>query len=246
MELGSAIEALSTAKTKDEAFAVFCAAMKAYGYQKVTYTLCTDHPSLGLAKQHGLSTSYPDDWMKEYKSKNFFKDDPVINRCMRSITPFLWDDMMALDYADDKTHVAWQIMHDAEDAGVTDGIGISFVSPYGELSGLGLARTHREKEKIDYDMLARIHFLSAYFHEAYRELSVKPPAISLTEKEQEVLCWAVEGKTDDDIATLMNISFNTVRFHWRNIFKKLNVFNKIHAVTKALRLKLILPGTITY
>lgn len=246
MELGSTVEALNSAETKDEAFSIFCAAMKSYGYEKVTYTLCTDHPSLGLAKQHGLSTSYPDDWMKEYQSKNFFRADPVIKECMRGLTPFLWDDMMAREYADDKDHVAWQIIQNAEDAGVADGIGISFVSPYGELSGLGVARTHREKERVDYDTLARIHFLSAYFHEAYRELTLKPETINLTEKEQEVLCWAVEGKTDDDIATLMNISFHTVRFHWRNIFKKLNVFNKIHAVTKALRLKLILPGSITY
>lgn len=243
MSLESVVEALNLATTKDEAFAIFCAAMKQRGYEKISYTLCTDHPSLGLPKQHGLSTSYPDDWMHEYKSNNLLKVDPVVKQLIRSRKPFFWDEVTARE---EHNSAAWNLMHNAEDAGVTDGIGISLMTPYGEITGIGIAREQRSGEKNNYEELARIHFLTVYFHETYRDLVAKPSAIALTEKEEQVLCWATEGKTDDDIAALMNISFNTVRFHWRNIFKKLNVFNKMHAVTKALRLKLIMPGTITY
>ena len=71
-----------------------------------------------------------------------------------------------------------------------------------------------------------------------------PSKIELTEREKEILLWAVESKTDEEIAMILNISFNTVRFHWKKIFNKLNSYGRVYALTKAIRLGLINPVLI--
>ena len=181
------INSIDSAGNPAEAFEAFCAAMGDYGYDKISYTLCTDHPSLGLPKQHGLSTSYPGDWMNEYRDKNLLKVDPVVKQLIQSRKPFFWD---TVTEQEDKDSAAFKLMHDAEDAGVADGIGISLMTPHYEVTGIGIARKQRVKQKRDYELLAKIHFLTVYFHESYRELIVKPKEIYLTDKEKEVLCWA--------------------------------------------------------
>ncbi len=241
--LEQAISNLNRAQSAEQAFIVFSTAMQDFGYDRLSYTLCTDHPSLGLPKQHGLSTSYPEDWMRHYKGNNYLRVDPVVRELLKLRQPFFWDDIIE---AEDKDSPSYTLMREAEDAEITDGIGIALSTPYGETTGVGIARSTRLNEKHDYDLLAKIYFLTVCFHETYRDLLSRAEVYNLTEKEKEVLCWAAEGKVDDDISILMNVSFNTIRFHWKNIFKKLNTFNKVHAVSKALRLKLIVPGVVTY
>lgn len=57
----------------------------------------------------------------------------------------------------------------------------------------------------------------------------------LSNREKEVLEWLKEGKSSWDISRILQISRNTVNFHIKNLFKKLNVFNRTQAVSEALR-----------
>ena len=240
--LGKTIERLSTAKNADEAFFIFSQAVAQYGFDRVSYTLCTDHISLGLPKKHGLSTSYPEDWMKFYQEKKYMDVDPVVDTVFKTRLPFFWDHVTNKF---DKNTSQYKMMKEAEDAGLAEGICIPVNNGVDELTGIGVARSKRICVN-DYKVMAEINLLSLFFHETFRGLIQKPPTIFLTQKEKDVLSWAAEGKVDDDIASLMNISFHTVRFHWKNIFSKLNVYNKMQAVAKAIRLCLIVPGRITY
>jgi DNA-binding CsgD family transcriptional regulator len=72
----------------------------------------------------------------------------------------------------------------------------------------------------------------------------KPLKVELTVREREVLCWAAEGKTDDEMSAILNISTSTIRFHWKKIFKKLEAYGRMYAVTKAVRLQLITPALV--
>jgi DNA-binding CsgD family transcriptional regulator len=54
----------------------------------------------------------------------------------------------------------------------------------------------------------------------------------LTKRELEILQWIKEGKTGWEISVIMDISENTVRFHIKNILKKLGAVNKTHAVSR--------------
>lgn len=59
---------------------------------------------------------------------------------------------------------------------------------------------------------------------------------ALSSREKEVLKWIKEGKSNYDIGDILDISGNTVNFHIKNLFKKLNVVNRTQAVSEALRM----------
>jgi DNA-binding NarL/FixJ family response regulator len=64
------------------------------------------------------------------------------------------------------------------------------------------------------------------------------PVDALTPREIDVLEQVVLGKTNKDIAAVLNITENTVKIHLRNILEKLHAQNRIqaavHAVTEGL------------
>ncbi len=69
-----------------------------------------------------------------------------------------------------------------------------------------------------------------------------PPAgakTRLTQQETEILKLLVEGHNYKTAAAELAITSNTVAFHLRNIYQKLQVHSKSEAVAKALRLGLV-------
>jgi DNA-binding CsgD family transcriptional regulator len=60
--------------------------------------------------------------------------------------------------------------------------------------------------------------------------------VGLTRRESEVLIQVAQGKTDAEIALVLDISKKTVNKHLENLFKKLNVNTRAAAVTKSLEL----------
>ena len=70
----------------------------------------------------------------------------------------------------------------------------------------------------------------------------RPPesaSYRLTPQETELLRLLVEGHHKKTAAREMNISVNTVSFHLKNIYQKLQVHSKTEAVAKALRERLV-------
>lgn len=59
--------------------------------------------------------------------------------------------------------------------------------------------------------------------------------IALTKREKEVLGGLVDGSSYKAIADKLHISIETVRFHFRNIYKKLHVHSQSEAVVKAIK-----------
>jgi DNA-binding NarL/FixJ family response regulator len=49
----------------------------------------------------------------------------------------------------------------------------------------------------------------------------------LSEREQEVVIWAVQGMTNKEIAAQLGISPKTVKTHLQNVFRKLNVRRRV-------------------
>jgi RNA polymerase sigma factor (sigma-70 family) len=53
---------------------------------------------------------------------------------------------------------------------------------------------------------------------------------SLTDRELEVIEWIKAGKTNQEIAAILNITQNTVKSHLKRIYHKLNVSKRAQAV----------------
>ncbi|NNF05759.1 MAG: response regulator transcription factor [Candidatus Eisenbacteria bacterium] len=65
------------------------------------------------------------------------------------------------------------------------------------------------------------------------------PPQALSPREQEVLTGLASGQAYKQVAESLGISIDTVRFHIRNVYKKLEVHSQSAAVAKALREGLI-------
>ncbi len=73
------------------------------------------------------------------------------------------------------------------------------------------------------------------FPESARRWLTRPfPAspTDLTEREETVLALIAEGKSNAQIASLLHLSENTVKFHIKNIFAKLGVSNRTEAAAR--------------
>jgi DNA-binding NarL/FixJ family response regulator len=62
---------------------------------------------------------------------------------------------------------------------------------------------------------------------------------NLTQQETELLKLLIEGHNYKTAAAELSISINTVKFHLKNIYEKLQVHSKSEAVAKALRDRII-------
>lgn len=61
----------------------------------------------------------------------------------------------------------------------------------------------------------------------------------LSEREQQVLSLLAQGKRNPEIAHHLTVSENTIKAHLKNIYRKLDVHERIHAVNRARELHLI-------
>lgn len=64
----------------------------------------------------------------------------------------------------------------------------------------------------------------------------------LSKREIQVLHWVKNGKTNQEIGQILDISPPTVKNHLQNIMRKLNVTNRAQAVGKGATLRLLAPG----
>lgn len=72
------------------------------------------------------------------------------------------------------------------------------------------------------------------FFQQKKQFPEKPQTI-LTPREKEILTGLVNGNSFKAIADSLFISIETVRFHFRNIYKKLHVHSQSEAVAKAIK-----------
>lgn len=63
--------------------------------------------------------------------------------------------------------------------------------------------------------------------------------VQLTQRENEILKWLVQGLSYKQIAEQAGASFHTIHTHLRNIYEKMHVSGKGEAISKALRNKMV-------
>jgi LuxR family maltose regulon positive regulatory protein len=62
------------------------------------------------------------------------------------------------------------------------------------------------------------------------------PSDTLSPREREVCDLLTDGASNHRIATTLFITENTVEFHLRNIFRKLNVCNRTQAAMRCIKM----------
>jgi DNA-binding NarL/FixJ family response regulator len=77
-----------------------------------------------------------------------------------------------------------------------------------------------------------------FFQQQKKTAGKDTQSYQLTSREKSILGFLVEGYSAKAISDESSISIETVRFHFRNIYKKLHVHSQAEAVVKAIKEKL--------
>lgn len=241
IDIAQYITDTNNAKTSDDAFFYLEQSLGALGFDRIVYSLITDHPSLKKQRQHGIIRNYPEDWMKYYFSKNYVDVDPVIKVIKQREGPFLWDKLSAFK---SMTPHETTLMNEASEAKLLEGVGISFHGPNGQIVGMGVASSTKGVD-LHQDTVSLVHMLCAQYNHVYqmleREQGIPEKIVALSEREKEILTWLAAGKSVSVVADILLISENTVKTYVQRIFVKLGVRTKQEAIVHAIRLGLIHP-----
>lgn len=232
------VEKANGADSVKHLFDIYLNAVISYGYDRAQFTLLTDHNDINKKAGFGILNNFPQDWVSYYVEQRMDTYDPIIKYGIQQNHCFTWKD--GSNYFG-LTHKQIECLNQAEGAGLNNGIAIPMHSLGNNMAGVSLATS----EKRDHNHYQRdlMTAMSNHMYMRFIDLSSSQQKvienIILTNREREVLIWVGQGKSNHKIAQIINISSNTVDFHLRNIFKKLDVNSRVLAVVKAMKLGLI-------
>jgi DNA-binding CsgD family transcriptional regulator len=186
-----------------------------------------------------LQLTYSDDWNKNYRDKGYVHIDPVVKKGMNALLPFDW-----MSTKSDNSAVL-RFLGDAESHKVGNhGLTVPIrdeqykVDALFSVSKLTNEQHWRKLRKdIVKDVVVFAHYIHAKQIEQYRKNSDFD--FQLSKRELEVIAWAAEGKSYDDIASILSISVSTVQAHLESVRHKTNALNTPHALSILFRVGIL-------
>ena len=212
--------------------------------EKFTQRHEVDKFAVAYVKQDGVEatefvplSNISAEFLSHYAERDYFLLDPLAQHCLRTTTPFIWEEMLALR---DQPPIVKRIYSEASEFGMSNGMTMpirGFEGLRGSVTFAGDRARFGTKEKVELEILGLI--LHARIGELCHEIVSRAHTLRLTEREQETLKWAALGKTSDDIADILGLTKRTVDQHFENAARKLGTVNRVQTVVKAFRHNLI-------
>ena len=180
-----------------------------------------------------VNHSFPQSWINDYLSGEFYLEDPILARALKSNTPFFWSEV---DHCVDGA-----LCESARDFGLVEGLSLAVGNGVKTLFSISGKRgwLHDAYPLLSGVLRALTPLLNDAYQRVHHRNGLDFDEIILTRREYEVLAWSAEGKSVDDISLIVGVTSDTVKFHLKNIYSKLNVENRYHAVSRALRFGLV-------
>lgn len=203
-----------------------------------------DKFAVAFVAQNGMETTefvplsnISSEFLRLYAERDYFLLDPLAQFCLRTTTPFIWEETLSLR---DQAPIVKRIYSEASEFGIPNGMSMpvrGFEGLRGSVTFAGERSRFGPKEKLELEILGLV--LHARVGELCHTITDRAQTLRLTAREQETLRWAALGKTSDDIADILGLTKRTVDQHFENAARKLGTVNRTHTVAKALRNNLI-------
>lgn len=236
MRISEFIEQSNQMDSPAAVLALMARAVEELGFDRYAYCALTGHDQYiaGNNPAPVVALNYPVAWTDFYFEHNYQTVDPVVLYAAELDRPFLWDWLSSACKLDRAQHT---IMHQAREAGLMDGVGVPLHGAQGNVCLVTFATG--EVHPCPAVELRTLGVLATQFHAAYSDVGRsdidRRVVAALSKRERECLEWIALGKTSWDVGMILNISENTVNFHIKNAFKKLDTNNRTTAVVKAIR-----------
>lgn len=219
------ITALAAERDLEKAVDAYLSAIRIFGFECCAAGAWT---GVGAARAHRFYfNSWPDSWKEIYARNNFFDIDPVVIESRRSMTPFL--------VREREVHMrtmpdAARIFDEVYAFGWSDVFAIPIHGPFGYQALVSLATF--SPVTLDVTERAVLAAMSTAIHDrCHASIGFgSRPAPKLTPRQIACMRWVAAGKSDSDIATLLDISPATAHFHVEKVKAALGVRSRTEAV----------------
>jgi len=232
------VERILDAETIEDLWAEHCAAMADYGFARLFYGLTrsrTAH-SLGDREDFMILSNLSEDYTRRYVDGELYRHAPMLQWALENTGACSWtwfqDPRAALSDAA-RAVVAFNRAH-----GITAGYTLGFRDASTRSKGgiALIAAPGVEQDAIDRrwaEIGREVMAMNNIAHLRITTLPYRAARRRLTPRQREALEWVGEGKTTQDIATIMGLTPATVEKHLRLARAALDVETTAQAVLKA-------------
>ena len=222
------LQAINTAKNEDAIFREIEGAARHLGFEQCALGLRLPLPI--TQPKIVLRNNYLPAWQARYMEAGYLHVDPTVRHGRRTQVPLVWSNDVFAEVP--------EFWSEAQSQGLRVGWAQSAFDGYGVGVMLTLARssdalTPAELTNNQFKMRWLVSIAHSACTRAFVPKVFDMPETPLTPRETEVLKWAADGKTSEQIGGILTISVDTVKFHMKNAVVKLKAANKTAAVARA-------------
>jgi LuxR family quorum-sensing system transcriptional regulator CciR len=197
------------------------------------YYALTQHADFSIDRRKFVRLhNYPESYAFWFDSNGLGTNDPVHRASQRQTAGFRWRDISGLI---DLVAADELVFAQARDCGIGDGFTVPG-NVHGELSG-SISFAVGTGEDLDGEAIQFLRLIGTYALDRARILggvrSVRPRS-PITLRQHACLLWSSKGKTDEETATLMGISRNTVLGHMRAVRDRYGSASRPYVIVVAL------------
>jgi LuxR family quorum sensing-dependent transcriptional regulator len=180
-----------------------------------------------------LNTRAPD-YIENYKDKKYLVHDRLITEMRETLTPYSWKDVQERRRL---SKLEQRIIDEGRDFNMHDGLIVPIVTLSGSVSVFSPCGPEPD---LSQRARSALEIIGIYSQQALKRALVRSQRdeaahTPLTPREREIMQWVAVGKSDDEIADILNIGAATVTSHVQNAKKKLDAFRRTYAVVQAIR-----------
>ncbi|MEH6756559.1 MAG: LuxR C-terminal-related transcriptional regulator [Parasphingorhabdus sp.] len=206
--------------------------LMANGVAAISYHITPPFYSQVSKRSSVYHFGYPEEIVATYLNPKVFESDPIPDHVMNIGHVMTWRQAIA-DQKLSKDHL--NFVKAAEKLGFIDGVAVPLFGPKSRNSYFSM----NFGKNMSADDEAIVRPLVGIAQSCHRRVcaiinqnSDSEPALS--ERESQVLYWISRGKSNADMAIILDISHATVDSYVRRLFKKLQVHDRISAVIMGL------------
>jgi LuxR family transcriptional regulator len=229
------LDALTNAPTIETLWDPHTARMAELGFDRLLYGFTRQRSgnSLGDPQDWVVLTNHGDAYMDRFLGDGYIHDSPMARWALANDGACSWS--WVADPAN-LTPAEQRVIDFNRAMGVTAGYTISFRSISHRTKGAAALTARRGLDQDEVDAIWDEHgeTIQVMSNVVYLKMLTLPHATrSLTKRQREVLEWVGDGKTTQDIATILGLTPATVEKHLRLAREALDVETTAQAVLKA-------------
>jgi DNA-binding CsgD family transcriptional regulator len=241
---------IASADTADGVWRIGTGFFAKHGFRRVNYgyTRFRSHNSVGDPDDALFLSTCGTDYVNRYFRGKFFARTPLYHWTESNVGACTWAWVKTAATEGRLTPDELASVKENQKIGVSSGVTISFPVHSSRSKGaLGLIAdpglTDEDVESIWASHRQEIDAVAQVMHLKLIQFPIAGRTRPLTQRQREVLEWVADGKTTQDVATILGISAAMIEKHLRLAREVLGVDTTAQAVAKAALLNLIFIGS---